>query len=121
MSIVRPIQNEEEFRAWVASRPQVVQEMIARCPPDRLYRMRDSGHRAIIYSYGEDGTVTVEVTGEFNRVVFGRRVFGVSLGNLEECDLPPEGEDLGDTAAEAGYSEADIRRILLPKLRQKIN
>lgn len=84
--IVRPL-NETEFEAWLATRPPVIQEMARRVPPDRLYRI-DSGHRCTIYSYNESGTVTVEVTGEFNRVIFGRRVFGIDPATLVECDGP---------------------------------
>lgn len=116
MAVVREM-NLEAFEEWVRSRPEHVQAMIRSKPPDRLYRIR-GGCRATIYSYEEDSTVTVEVTGQFNRVLFGRRVFGIPIDELEECDLPGPDEDVGDTAAKAGYTEQEIREILIPKLRE---
>jgi len=106
----------ESFRDWLAGRPPLIREMAAGHPPNLLYRMGD-GHRVTIYSYAEDGTVTVNVTGQFNRVLFSRQVFGVKIEDLEECDLPSEGEDLGDTSDEAGYTDDDVRDILIPMLR----
>ena len=48
----------------------------------------------------------------------GRQVFGIPVDELVECDLPGPGEDLGDTAAEAGYDEDDIKNILIPKMKE---
>lgn len=120
MAIVRPVVDQQAFDKWVAERPAVIQEMIRRLPVNRLYRMKSTGHRCTIYSYNEDETITVNVTGKFNRVMFGRRVFGVSPDDLEECDLPDPSEDVGDTAKEAGYSEEDVRDILIPKMRENM-
>lgn len=119
MAIAKPGMDIMRMEEWLATRPKVIQDMAKLCPPDRLYRM-SSGHRCTIYSYSEDRTVTVEVTGEFNRVVFGRRVFGIPVDELVECDLPEPGEDLGDTAQEAGYDEKDVREILIPKIRESM-
>lgn len=80
--------NQESWDEWVATRPPVVQELCRRLPPDRLYRMRPTGHRVTLVSYSENGTVTVDVGGEFNAVTFERQVFGVNPDDLEECDLP---------------------------------
>jgi hypothetical protein len=55
----------------------------------------DTGHRAVIYSYSEDGTVTVMVLGDYNLIEFERRVFGVDPDTLMECDLPEPNEPLG--------------------------
>lgn len=107
-----------EWQAWLESRPALIRELAERFPVNKLFRIKSSGHRATLYSYSEDGTMTVNVTGEYNRVLFGRTVFGIRAEDLEECDLPEPDEDLGDTAAEAGYSEDDIRNILIPKIRQ---
>jgi hypothetical protein len=110
-------ENLSAWEEWFASRPPVIQDMIRRYPATRLYRMAD-GHRATIYSYAEDGTVTVNVTGEYNRVLFSRQVFGIPIETLVECDLPGPDEDLGDTSQEAGYSEEDVRNILIPQIRE---
>ena len=77
---------------WLASRPQVIQDMAAKFPPDELYRLGSSGHRVTLYSYSEDGTMTVNVTGDFNFVAFDRRVFGITPDDLEPCDLPSPDE-----------------------------
>jgi|SRR5882724_3121577 len=116
MAILGPIENKEAYDEWVASRPKVIREMIEKCPINRLYRIGHNGNRATIHAYHEDGTVTVDVTGQFNRVLFGRRVFGVAIDQLEECELPDPAEDVGDTTAEAGYDEKDIKTILIPKM-----
>ena len=82
------------FEAWVEERPEVIQKLCAQCPPDRLYLM-DSGHRCTLHSYMEDGTLVVNVTGEFNSLTFERRVFGITPESLVECDLPGPDEELG--------------------------
>ena len=87
--------NEETWREWVASKPAVVQEMCAIVPPDRLYRMKDSGHRVTVVSYSENRTVTVAVSGRFNCLAFERQVFGIKPEELEECDIPTDEEPVG--------------------------
>ena len=105
------------WEAWIATRPPVIQEMARRWPPNVLYRLDQ--HRVSVISYNEAGTVTVEVSGKYNRVLFGRNVFGVDPQKLIECELPPKDEDVGDTAREAGYSEKDIQEILIPDLKRR--
>ena len=96
--------NMKAFDEWVAERPASVQALIRRFPPDHLYRLKSSGHRCTIYSYAEDDTLKVNVTGQFNFVIFDRQVFGIKPDDLEECELPTEDEILG-TALE---DQADI-------------
>jgi len=45
--------------------------------------------------YGDDGTIIVTVSGKYNFVMFERNVFGIKPEDLEECDLPSEGEKVG--------------------------
>ena len=106
MAIVRPIEDTEGWAKWVAERPACVQELIAKLPPDRLYRLHGSGHRVTIYSYCEDGTVSVTVSGEFNFVVFERNVFGVKPEDLTECDLPSPEELTGAMTDDEAAIEA---------------
>jgi hypothetical protein len=110
----------EDFDEWKKDRPQVVVDLADKYPPWKLFRMKGSGHRCVPFSYNENGTLSVIVDGRFNRVLFGRTVFGVPPDELEECDLPGPDEDVGDTAQEAGYTEEDVRGILIPKLREKM-
>jgi hypothetical protein len=109
-------EQAREWAAWLESRPPVVRRLAERFPVNKLFRLKEPGQRVTVRSYLEDGTMTVNVTGQYNRVLFSRTVFGVSADDLEECDLPGPNEDLGDTAAEAGYTEDDIRNILIPKI-----
>lgn len=113
-------QQRKEWKDWVSTRPKVVKELCLRLPPDRLYLLKTSKSRVTIHCYSEDGTVTVNVTGEYNRVLFSRQVFGIKPDDLEECDLPGENEDLGDTALEAGYTNDDINNILIPMIRKEM-
>jgi hypothetical protein len=82
---------------WVASRPACVRRVAERFNPWSLYRLRTTGQKVMLLSFSEeeDGrvTLTVNVTSEFNRVAFERRVFGIDPDDLEPCELPAFGED----------------------------
>lgn len=88
-------EQQKAFWAWIATRPKVIRDMAAKVDPWTLYMMGDTGHRATLHGYMEDGTVIVSITGEFNRIPFGRRVFGVDPNELVECGLPSPDEVLG--------------------------
>ena len=88
-------QEKQEWEEWVKSRPEVIQNLAKRFPPYNLYRLKTSGHRVVIYSYSEDETLTVKVSGEFNLITFERQVFGIKPENLEECDIPSPDEKVG--------------------------
>ena len=87
---------QKQYDDWYNSRPPVIQEMIKKYPINKLYRLKSTGQRVTIYSYSENGTVKVNITGQFNFVTFSRRVFGIPTIDLEECDLPKSDEVLGD-------------------------
>lgn len=110
-------EQEAGWREWVEALPPVPREVARRFRPNVLYRLSSSGHRCTIASFGDNGTITVNITGEYNRITFGRQVFGIKPEDLTECDLPAPGEDVGDTDAEAGYNDEDVRTILIPKMR----
>lgn len=89
----------EEFHAWLETRPQIIKDMAARCPPDRIYRrLGDTNAEALgnimtLVSYHEDGTVRVRILKEFNPRMWEpceREVFGIPIDKLIECDLHPE-------------------------------
>lgn len=92
--------DEGAFDEWVATRPEKIRALIKKYPPNRLYRLKTSNHRVTIAAYEEreDGRVgfRVDVTGEYNLVAMERSVFGIDPEDLEECDLPGPGEDLGN-------------------------
>ena len=107
--------KQPEWNAWVASRPESVRKLCRSLPPDRLYRLKTSSHRVTIYSYSEDGTVTVIVSGDYNALAFERRVFGIKPEQLEECDLPPPDEPHGVVFTEPDQFEALIAAIRGPE------
>jgi len=88
-------EQKKEWNEWVTSRPEVIQDLCRRFPPYNLYRLKTTGSRVTLYSYSEDGTITVNITGEYNALMFDRQVFGIKPEDLEECDLPSEDERLG--------------------------
>jgi hypothetical protein len=94
MAIIAEI-DEVEMRKWIKGRPQKIQEMCGRWPPNLLYRDSGSKLRVFIYSYSENGTVTVIVSGRYNFVCFERKVFGVDPEALEECEMPGVDEKVG--------------------------
>lgn len=101
MRFMQPTEEQERGLAdWVAERPPAVRAVAERFNPWTLYRMKSTGQRVTVVSFGEPdhgGAVTLKVlvSGEFNVVIFDREVFGIKPEDLEECDLPQPGELLG--------------------------
>lgn len=87
--------DKKAYAKWLKSKPPVIQEMAKKIPPEKLYRLKTSNHRVTIFSYNENGTMTVVVSGKYNFVDFERRVFGIRPEELEECDLPGPEEPVG--------------------------
>lgn len=113
--------NEPEWSEWLNGRPQVIKDMAAKYPPNVLFRLPgERGNRCHIHAYNDDGTVIVTVSGQFNRILFGRNVFGVDPATLVECDLPGPDEELGDVSQEAGYTQEDVENILIPRIREEM-
>lgn len=115
----------DDIKAWdefVLSRPEAVKAVAAKLFPWKLYRMKSTGHRVTLYCLDEntDGTVTlqVDVTGEFNALMFDRRVFGISPDDLEECELPAEGEILGSALASEEVDNVVLDRIFANKRKR---
>lgn len=83
---------EVEHAAWLASRPESVQKLALRYPPNVLYRLKTTGQRYSCISYAEEGTVRVLVQPRFNPMqFFPLEVFGIDPADLEECDVPAPG------------------------------
>jgi len=77
------------FRLWLLTRPRSVRRLVRKLPPWYTYMVKPTGQMAQIYSYSEDGTVTVDIF-ENNRQPFtsgiwagGYRVFGYGPDDLE--------------------------------------
>lgn len=73
------------FQEWFRSRPQRIQNMVLENPPWDFYTMNNDGDVYQVYSYLEDGTVTVI---RYSRTTSGDewtplwRVFGVDPASL---------------------------------------
>ena len=106
MAIINEI-DQDEFNKWLSDKPEIIKDLVKQIPPGRLYLLKTSGHKVFPYSYNEDGTITVVVSGEYNSVVFERNVFGINPKNLEECDFPDKDEVFGAMLTD----EADIRKM----------
>src|SRR5690242_16066373 len=98
MNIYTPTPKDKQiYNDWMATRPPHIQEVARRFRPWRLYRLATSGCRVTIDGFGEDGTVSVFVSGKYNATPFEHRVFGVDPDDLGECELPPLDEPVGAT------------------------
>lgn len=116
-------EQEKEWDEWVASRPQIIQDLCKKIPSYKLYLLKNSGHRVTIYSYSEDGTMTVNVTGKYNKVIIDRQVFGIKPDDLEECDFPNLKEEIGTllTKEEDIKTFIDFKRRLILAKRKNQN
>jgi hypothetical protein len=83
------------WKTWLAERPEVIQQLGNRFEPWTLFRLKSTGQRVTVCGFNESGTVTVNVSGEFNLVSHERSVFGIDPNDLMECDLPSDDELLG--------------------------
>ncbi len=90
-----PAEAEAEWASWVEERPPVVREIARRFDPWSLYRMKSTGQRVTVVSIYENGTLKVEITGQFNVIAFDRQVFGIDPDDLEPCEAPGPDEVTG--------------------------
>lgn len=115
MRIVEPTKAQERaWRKWVGGLPPIARATAAKLDIWTLYRMKDTGQRATIAAIQDDGKVRVDITGQYNMVMFDRSVFGIDPGNLEPCDVPGilerTGVILSDDEVEANK---DILRVII--------
>jgi hypothetical protein len=91
-----------DWKEWKETLPETARKNAEKFPPWELLWLptSDSGHRVFPYSYSDNGTLTVVVTGQFNRVTMERKVFGINPEDLTPCELPGPDEPLGVTLNE---------------------
>ena len=86
----RRMNRRRSFDLWLASRPRVIRVMGRALKPWHLYRTKVTGQVCRLYSFSEDGTVSVVMLTGHSR---GFRVFGMSpadLRRLKPSEIPQE-------------------------------
>jgi hypothetical protein len=106
--------QQTEWKAWVASRPAAVRAIAERLDPWTLYRLKSTSQRVTLYSISENGTITVDVLGRFNAVIFERRVPGIDPNDLKPCELPALDEPVGSMLRQDEVDEnIDALRVMV--------
>ncbi len=115
MRFCTPTEKQEKgYRRWVAKLPKGARQVAERFDLWTLYRLKITGQRVTIRAFHDDGSITVNVTGRFNRVAFNRQVFGITADELEECDLPGPDEALGAViTTEEARDNLDVLRVMV--------
>jgi len=83
--------------AFYKTRPKKIQELIEKVPPTHEYQITETGHVCSIYSYAEDGTLTVvrevnemdKLTGKIADNITHINVFGLKPEDLTKLDNKP--------------------------------
>lgn len=105
-------EQEQGWAAWVETRPPLVRDVARRFEPWSLYRLKSTGQRVTIRSIATDGTLTVNVTGQFNLISHARAVFGIDADDLEPADLPGPDEPVGEAMSQREVAEnIDVLRV----------
>ena len=80
---------KKEFDEWLRDRPAVIKELAEKLPPWNRYQLKTTGQHCHLYSYSEDGTVTITVDGHDSEILDAMNsampinVFGISSDDLE--------------------------------------
>lgn len=98
-------EQEQGWAEWVETRPPPVRDVARRFEPWSLYRLKSTGQRVTIRSIASDGTLTVNVTGQFNLISHARAVFGIDADDLEPADLPGPDEPVGEAMSQREVAE----------------
>jgi len=82
MAAEASIFENEDFMVWFNQRPEKVQALIRRCPPDREYSVQGGLFPGRIFSYDEEegGAVTMRMI--IDSPLFPRMVFGINPEHL---------------------------------------
>lgn len=91
VKIYEPDQEEiAEYEGWIESRPEPIKSIAKRFRPWILYTLRDTNQNVTIYSFSENGTVTIDVGAKYNdQLLFEKRVFNINPNDLKECESMP--------------------------------
>ena len=87
---------DQEFIDWFNGKPEIIQDLIHKCPPGSLMINKTSNHLMEIYSWLEDGTVTAVVYESLNHHVVNAmigedyRVFGIPPEDLDFYCFPDD-------------------------------
>lgn len=107
-------EQETSWKEWVAERPDTVRAVAERFDPWSLYRMKSTGQRVTLHSIFEDGTVSVNISADYNFVLHERNVFGIDPNDLEPCEIPPPDEFVGSVLTSYQVEEnIDVLRVLI--------
>lgn len=86
---------EYEFNEWLKDRPEVIKKMAEKLKPWLKYKLKTTGQHCTIYSFSEDGTVTIYIDGHDDEVLnkinqlIAIKVFGIDPDDLEVIELAP--------------------------------
>jgi hypothetical protein len=81
--------QEIEFEEWLKDRPEIIKTMASKLKPWFRYRLKATGQHCTLYSYSENGTVTIEVDGHDSKSlnaiykITPIRVFDVNPNDLD--------------------------------------
>lgn len=111
-------EQEAAWAEWVESRPESVKAVAKRFDPWSLYLLKTTGQRVTILAIAEDGTVRVNVSGNYNFLIFERQVFGINPDDLEPCELPSDDELTGSlmTPEQVDDNIEELRCMIRPDL-----
>lgn len=79
----------EGFAEWLRGRPQSIKDLAQKLPPNERYRIVQTGQHCSLYSYFENGTVSVTVDGHDHKALAAMNmlqpfnVFGLKPTDLE--------------------------------------
>ena len=82
--------NNKEFNDWMDGKPKIIKDMADKLKPWLRYRIKSTRQHCDIYSYSEDGTVTVTVNGHDSKILnemnkaIQVNVFGINPIDIEE-------------------------------------
>lgn len=77
--------KRQRFKTWARSRPSSVRWMTRTLKPWNRYRIKATGQLCQMYSYSEDGTVTVVAADRIFGWALPLRVFGLKPIDLERA------------------------------------